>query len=160
MKHLIIAATLCAASLISWGSTQAQLVTAPAASPASGYPVEPAPGLYQALGEKAGLRTLMDDVVQRASTDPRIGERFKKTKLDELSKQLTDQFCQLAGGPCVYKGPTMKDSHADMEITRADFNTLVEVLRQAMNAQDIPFPRQNQLLALVAPMYRDVVLSR
>jgi hemoglobin len=51
----------------------------------------------------------------------------------------------------------MKDAHADLKITRADFNALVEVLQQAMDARSIPFTRQNQLLALLAPMHRDIV---
>ena len=126
---------------------------------ASAYPVAPAAGLYQALGEQAGIRTLMDDFVRRLKADARIGEQFKDTNLGNLAGQLTDQVCQLAGGPCRYQGPDMKEVHAGMNITRANFNALVEVLQQAMNTQGLAFTRQNQLLALLAPMHRDVVTT-
>jgi hemoglobin len=98
--------------------------------------------------------------VVRLKADPRIGDQFKDTQPDNLAKQLTDQVCQLAGGPCVYKGPDMKEAHANMDVTRSHFNALVEVLQVSMNARGIPFTRQNQLLALLAPMHRDVVNAR
>lgn len=133
---------------------------APAITPASAYPMSPAAGLYQAFGEQTGIRALMDDFVVRLKADPRIGEQFKDTEGDNLAKQLTDQVCQLAGGPCVYKGPDMKEAHANMDVTRSHFNALVEVLQASMNARGIPFTHQNQLLALLAPMHRDVVNVR
>lgn len=129
----------------------------PAPSKASAYPVAPAAGLYAALGEQPGIRVLMDDFVARLKAEPRFGKRFKDTKPEMLSERLTEQVCVLSGGPCAYKGASMKDSHADMGITRAEFNLLVQVLQQAMDARGIAFARQNQLLALLAPMHRDVI---
>ena len=159
MKHLLTAAAI---TLLALTSAHAQPTAgAPlAVTPASGYPVPPAPGLYQAFGEQAGIRALMDDFVQRLRADPRIGEQFKDTKLDQLASQLSDQVCQLSGGPCVYKGPDMKEAHANMDVTRSHFNALVEVLQTSMAARGIPFTRQNQLLAVLAPMHRDVVNTR
>lgn len=40
---------------------------------------------------------------------------------------------------------------------QSHFNALVEVLQSAMDAQGIPFAQQNRLLALLAPMHRDVI---
>ncbi len=54
----------------------------------------------------------------------------------------------------------MKTAHADRDTTRAQFNALVEVLQQSMDARGIPFTRQNQMLALLAPMHRDVITVR
>jgi hemoglobin len=51
----------------------------------------------------------------------------------------------------------MAESHAGLGITRADFNALVEDLQTAMNARGIPFRAQNKLLAVLAPMHREVV---
>ena len=51
----------------------------------------------------------------------------------------------------------MKEAHDGMDITRGDFNALVEVLQDAMDAQGIPFRAQNRLLAQLAPMHRDIV---
>lgn len=133
----------------------AQTAAAPSANPATA----PA-GLYQALGEKPGITRLMDDFVNRLAQDPRIGGHFKEVKPSALKESLTDQICQLSGGPCQYEGADMKSAHADMDINKGHFNALVEVLQTAMDAQGIPFAQQNRLLALLAPMHRDVITVR
>ncbi len=157
MKNLMASFALTCAAL-SAGTCLAQTAAAaPATSNASAYPVAAAPGLYQAFGELQGLRTLMDDFVQRLKADARIGDQFRNTSAERLSQLLTLQLCQLSGGPCTYEGRDMKAAHAGMNISKAHFNALVEVLQDTMNARGIPFARQNQMLALLAPMYRDMV---
>lgn len=151
---------LCAGALLLAAATAQAQPAGPSgngADRATAYPMAPAPGLYQALGEQAGLQVLMTDFVARLKADKRIGHQFKDTNSKELAARLTEQVCLLSGGPCRYEGGNMKDAHADLKITRADFNALVEVLQQAMDARGIPFTRQNQLLALLAPMHRDIV---
>lgn len=154
MKHIITRAVFGALMALIGFQVAAQK---PAPSNASAYPMVPAPGLYQAFGERSGIRSLMDDFVVRLKADPRIGEQFKETDLVHLASQLSDQLCQLSGGPCVYKGPDMREAHANLEVTRSHFNALVEVLQQSMAARGIPFGRQNQMLALLAAMHRDVI---
>ncbi len=113
--------------------------------------------LYLALGEKSGITALMDDFVDRLFADPQIGKFFKDTKPVNLKEQLRDQVCFLSGGLCRYEGDSMKAVHADLAIRKSDFNVLVEVLQVAMDARGIPFRAQNRLLALLAPMHRDII---
>lgn len=120
----------------------------------------PADTLYKALGEKPGLVRLMDDFMVRLLADPRTGPHFKPANQQRVKEQLVDQFCVVSGGPCEYKGADMKTAHANLDITKSDFNALVEVLQQAMDAQGIPFSSQNQLLAKLAPMHRDSITVR
>lgn len=115
------------------------------------------PALYRTFGEQPGLVRLVDDFMLRLLADPRTGPHFKEANKDRIKEQLVDQFCQVTGGPCVYKGADMKSAHADLEIGKRDFNALVEVLQQAMDAQSIPFRAQNQLLAQLAFMHRDII---
>lgn len=158
MKSLYAFASMALTLTLALASAQAQPVPAPLpVTPASGYPMTPAPGLYQALGGQAGIRALMDDFVLRLRADPRIGDQFKDTRLETLARQLSDQVCQLSGGPCVYQGRDMQQAHAHMNVTRSHFNALVEVLQASLSARGVPFTRQNQLLALLAPLHRDMV---
>jgi hemoglobin len=113
--------------------------------------------LYGALGGQPGIARLMDGFVDHAVADPRLAATFKDAKAAHLKAQLTDQICQLSGGPCRYSGPDMKVAHAELGIARADFNALVEVLQESMSDQGLSFGTQNRLLALLAPMYRDIV---
>ena len=113
--------------------------------------------LYHAFGDKAGLSRLMGDFVSRVTADARIGRYFSETNAQNLAEQLTNQLCQLSGGPCDYEGAPMRQAHQDLEIDRAAFNRLVEVLQEAMDARSIPFATQNRMLALLAPMHREII---
>lgn len=115
--------------------------------------------IYQAWGGKAGIRAVMDDFVPRLVADPRTAPFFKDVNRENLTQQLTEQLCQEAGGPCTYQGAPMKLVHQDLEIRRRDFNALVEILQQSMDARGIPFAAQNGMLARLAPMHRDIVTS-
>jgi hemoglobin len=116
--------------------------------------------LYKAFGEKAGLVALMDDFMVRLLADPRTGPHFQPANQQHIKEQLVEQLCALGGGPCVYKGADMKSSHANLEIKKSDFNALVEVLQVSMDARGIPFRKQNEMLALLAPMNRDIITPK
>lgn len=113
--------------------------------------------LFQALGGKPGLEAAMGDFVDRLKADPKIGSFFVDVGRKHLVTQLTDQLCQVAGGPCRYEGETMRKSHESLKIGSKDFNRLVEVLQDTLDARGVPFATQRELLARLAPMHRDVV---
>ena len=127
------------------------------AAPAWSQSATSSGSLYQAFGEKAGLTQLVEDFHRRLLADARTGPHFKPVNAKHIKEQLVDQFCAVTGGPCVYKGADMKSSHSNLDIKKSDFNALVEVLQQSMDAQGIAFSAQNKLLALLAPMHRDVI---
>ena len=134
-----------------------------AASAAFGQAMQMTPKddqLYKAFGEKAGLVALMDDFMVRLLADPRTGPHFQPANQQRVKEQLVDQFCALGGGPCVYKGADMKSSHSNLEIKKSDFHALVEVLQVSMDAKGIPFRKQNEMLALLAPMNRDIITPK
>jgi hemoglobin len=114
-------------------------------------------GLYQALGGRSGLAKLMDRFMEQLLADARMRPFFKDADQKHVKEQLVLQLCELSGGPCRRDGPDMKQAHDGMDVTRADFNALVEVLQDTMDAQGIPFRAQNRLLARLAPMHREIV---
>lgn len=118
------------------------------------------PTLYERFGGQPGLQALTEDFVQRLASDPRIQRFFEQTNRPELAGKLAEQFCAALGGPCRYSGADMKTAHQDMGVGRADFNALVEDLQAAMRARGIPFTAQNQLLARLAPLHREVIEAR
>ena len=120
----------------------------------------PAAPLYQSFGEKPGLVMLMDDFMTRLLADPRTGPHFKPADQQRVKEQLVEQLCALSGGPCVYKGADMQSSHANLDIKKSDFHALVEVLQQSMDARGIAFRDQNKMLALLAPMSRDIITPK
>jgi hemoglobin len=113
--------------------------------------------LFAEMGGKAGLDRLVDASVDIYLADPRIKMHFAETNLERLRAQFKDQFCQVAGGPCEYKGHGMAEAHKGLKLTNYDFAAVVEDLQMAMDRLAIPFAVQNRFLARLAPMKPDVV---
>ena len=113
--------------------------------------------LYQQLGGQSGLVTLMDDFMTQLLADKRMAPFFKDVDHKHVKAQLVAQFCEVSGGPCKLKGPDMKKAHSGFDVSKGDFNALVEVLQQSMDAQGIAFGTQNRLLARLAPMHREII---
>lgn len=116
--------------------------------------------LYRALGERAGLVRLADDLLQRVLADPRLRPFFADIDADDFVGGLATQLCELSGGPCRYDGPDMKKAHSGLDIDRAAFNAVVESLQRSMDARGIAFATQNRLLARLAPLHREIVNVR
>ena len=148
MKKTLISLTLAASTLLFAGTAMAQTMAAKDDH------------LYKAFGEKAGLIALMDDFMTRLLADARTGPHFKPSNQQRVKEQLVDQLCSLSGGPCVYKGADMKSSHANLDIKKSDFHALVEVLQASMDAKGIAPRKQNEMLALLAPMHRDIITPK
>ena len=115
------------------------------------------PALFKEFGEKAGLVKIMDDFMVNLLNDPRTKASFESADQKRVKEQLVEQFCEILLGPCTYKGAKMKPIHANLGINREQFNALVEQLQFAMDKNNVPFSAQNKLLAVLAPMHRDIV---
>lgn len=113
--------------------------------------------LYEKLGGKDGIARIAQQSVALWLADDRVKADFDNINLDRLRTRFADQLCQLTGGPCVYHGRPMKAAHAGLDLNQAKFNAVAEDVQTAMEHVGIPYRTQNRLMALLAPMQRDVV---
>ena len=155
MTKFLPALALLLATAASFAQTAAP--AASAATPSPGFPAPADDALFRDLGSRPGIDAIVGDFVPRLVADPRTSEFFKKTNQAHLKDMLALQFCVVSGGGCVYTGLPMDKAHHDMDISKGDFNALVEVLQASMDAQHVPFATQNRLLARLAPMHREIV---
>jgi hemoglobin len=140
-------------------ATKADMADAPKAAMSSVNPAPAHPELinvYKQFGEEAGLIKLMDVFMEKLLSDPRMRPFFENSDQTKVKRHLVEQFCVILGGNCTYSGRDMKSAHAGMGVNRSNFNALVEDLQWAMKKQGIPFRAQNQLLAKLAPMHREI----
>ena len=135
----------------------AALAAPPMAAALNPAPRDPALApVFKQFGEKPGLVSLVNDFMDNLMADPVTRPFFANANRDHIKKELVDQFCVILDGPCTYTGLNMQQAHQGLGITEADFNALVADLQKAMDKHGIPFTAQNQLLAKLAPMHRDV----
>lgn len=135
--------------------TGAALLAASAAALAQAPAVDDA--VFQGLGGKPGIKKIVDTLVPLVLADPRIKDSFTDIDMKNLSMRLEEQFCELGGGPCKYKGKDMTTIHDGLNITNAQFNALAEDLQEAMERNGVAWSIQNKLVAKLAPMQRSIV---
>ncbi len=114
------------------------------------------PSLYQQLGEREGIENIVEDMLYGILDDTRINEDFRGVDIPDLHGHLTDQLCELSGGPCTYTGRSMRESHAELEVTDTEFNALAEQLIYAMEKNDVPTTAQNRLIKRLVPLYPEI----
>jgi len=154
----VLRALFCATGLICCGWAAADEPQRPARLADSYIPTAPPDDkLYQALGGHEGLVRLVADFHRRLLADLQLAPFFREVDEAQFRDRLVVQFCEVSGGPCKQAKYNMRQLHSSVDINKASFNALVEVLQLAMDAQGIAFHAQNRLLAQLAPMHRDII---
>jgi hemoglobin len=113
--------------------------------------------LYERLGGQEKLAVIATQLIDTSARDPRTARSWEGVNLRHTEQQLTAQLCELTGGGCKRNGDSMVDVHAGLKITQREFYTLVEMLRTILEQQGVGLRERNELLALLAPMKRDIV---
>lgn len=113
--------------------------------------------LYQQLGGVGQIEVVADRTLERVSTDPRTMRSFDGIKMPYLKKSVAAYLCKVADGPCLYEGETMANSHAKSNISGAEFDIMVSVMREELDRAGVPEGAKNELLRRLAPTRRDIV---
>lgn len=125
---------------------------------ASGATAAAAPRtLYDRLGGRDAITSVVDSFVARVAADGRINRKFARSDIPRVKTMLVDQICGATGGPCTYSGRTMKEAHRNMAVTDGEFDALVEDLVTTLNAFNVAKPDQDELLAILGSMRADIV---
>lgn len=115
------------------------------------------PTLYERMGGEAKLKAVADEFTNTVLADDRINFTFAETDLNKFRRLIFEQLCELTQGPCKYTGRTMKESHKKLDINNAMFNALAEDMYIALDRVHVPYRLQNRLMAMLAPMQKDIV---
>jgi hemoglobin len=113
--------------------------------------------LYRDLGGRENIALFVHTATDDWVKDPIIGYTFDNLNLERFEQRLTDQICELAGGPCKYTGRNMYLSHKGLHLSETEFYVLCESLQRNMDKAHVSFHAQNRLLEMLAPMKRDIV---
>jgi hemoglobin len=113
--------------------------------------------LYARLGGVDAIRAVVHEFTGRVAGDERIRAFFRGIDMPHLDSMLTDQICVATGGPCTYRGKSMRDVHTGMNLTDAHFNALVEDLAAALDRFNVPPAEKGQLLGALGNLKGDIV---
>lgn len=115
------------------------------------------PTLYQRIGGQKSLAELVDDWVRSAVADGRLGGAFgkvteKPAEMSKLRKDLNDQLCELADGPCGTRGAAKKPVAAIL-IPDAQFVVFADHLVRSMDRAKIREREKNEMLGRIGEIH-------
>ena len=116
--------------------------------------------LYARLGGYDAVAAVVDDFVGRLVTDKAFERFFVGHSTDSkkrIRQHIVDQFCAAAGGPCVYTGRTMKDSHAGLGISEKEWEAAAKHLVASLDKFKVPEREKKELLDFVGTVKNDIV---
>ncbi len=123
----------------------------------AGAPATPDRSLYERLGGREAITSVVIDAFGNISADKRINQRFANTDASKLAGNLVDLICERTGGPCVYKGRNMADSHDGMQITDVEFDALVEDIAKSMTKFKVPEREQRESIEILGRLRNAIV---
>jgi hemoglobin len=115
------------------------------------------PTLYEQIGGEPVLRKTVEEFAVIMEKDDRINFAFGNTDITKFKQLLFEQMCNITGGPCKYTGRTMQESHEKLAVNNVMFNALAEDVYIAFDRAGVPYRLQNKVMAIFAPMQRDIV---
>jgi hemoglobin len=125
-------------------------------------PPAPPPPLYERLGGKDAVTGIVDAFVSNVMADKRVSKLFAKTtgpKLDHFKEMLAAQLCEASGGGCAYTGKSMKDAHAGMKITDAQFEAILQDMSLALEEKQVAKDAAKELTDKLTALHDDIVVA-
>ena len=136
--------------------------------------------LFDRLGGQDAIVKIVDDFTTRVLADPRVNWERKGVKygglsihrgksmewnaspqnVEQLKKHLVQFLALSTGGPAFYDGKEMKDAHANLHITNAEFDAAVGDLKASLDKLQVPNKEQKELLSIVESTRPQIVQER
>jgi hemoglobin len=124
------------------------------------------PTLYERLGGVYNIAVVVDDLVDRVMTDPRLNanpavdEAHHKVPPAGFKYLVTEMVCWASGGPQKYTGRSMADSHRHLNITPKEWDAFMDDLKQTLDKFKVPAAEHTELCAIVESTYGDIVIAK
>jgi len=121
--------------------------------------------LYERLGGVYGIATVVDDFIERLlvndilNANPKIKEARDRVPKAGLKYSVTALVCQVTGGPEKYTGRSMKDSHAHLNITDGEWQTMAADFKKSLDHFKVPEAEQKELFTIVESTKPDIVVQ-
>jgi hemoglobin len=123
------------------------------------------PTLYDRLGGVYNIATVVDDFIDRIMVDgrlnanPRVDEAHHRVSPQGFKHYVTEMICWAAGGPQMYSGRSMGDSHRHLMITDEEWTAFMDDFQQTLDKFEVPQPEQDELTAIVKSTKDSIVVS-
>jgi len=124
-----------------------------------------AASLYDRLGGVYNVAVVIDDLIDqvmddpRLNANPRVDEAHHRVSRAGFKYYVTEMLCGAAGGPQVYTGRSMGDSHRHLLITEDEWRAFMDDLQQTLDKFQVPEREQQEVTAIIESTREAIVLA-
>ncbi len=121
--------------------------------------------LYDRLGGAYNIAAVVDDFIERLlvndvlNANPAIKEARDRVPKAGLKFRVTALVSQVTGGPEKYAGRSMKESHAHLHITEAEWQAMLADFKKSLAKFKVPELESKELIAIVESTKKDIVVG-
>ncbi len=113
--------------------------------------------LYERLGTEAGVRKIVNDILDKNANNPLIGHYFRDIDMDKLKQLAFEFFSMGTGGPHSYTGRDMRTAHTGMHINEAEWATATDDTIWALEKNGIGQAEKNEVITILESLKGDIV---
>ncbi|WP_276502331.1 group I truncated hemoglobin [Terrimonas pollutisoli] len=115
------------------------------------------PSLYERLGGEQGLRKIVNDILDKNFSNPKISHHFKNVDMNKLKQLVFEFFSMGTGGPHIYTGRDMRSAHAHLGISQRDFSLGNDDVSEALKENGVSKAEIDEVIGILNSMKGDVV---
>ena len=117
----------------------------------------------QSLFNKYGGFSTIHEIVRNFYADvlseDSLKHYFENISMEVLVKHQSDFLSQVLGGPIQYKGRTLREAHQTLNITRANFDLVAQLLQENLEDAGVEDDDVTAILEIVATTLPDIVFT-
>ncbi len=119
--------------------------------------------LYERLGGLAPISVVISDFIDIIKHDvvfnanPIVDDAMRRVPAPYLKYHMTALVCQAAGGPCLYHGREMKESHAPLGITELEWGRMTALFSEVLITNQVTEKERQELLKIVNSVKADII---
>ena len=120
--------------------------------------------LFERLGGRNGISSIVDDTVENHMNNSNVNARFlpykdKPEQLALIKKHTIDFFEMGSGGPKKYSGRDMETTHTGMNISPAEYMFVIDDIFMALNKNAIDENAQKEVLFILWSL-KSMIISK
>ena len=118
--------------------------------------------LFERIGGKETLKKFSNNFVDAMAASPKLiaNPKVAEAMKRDLSKQkagMAEYLCQISGGPCAYKGPSMKEAHKSLGITAEEWRAMGGLFIKTLRDLNVGKNERKELANLASMSKPDIV---
>jgi hemoglobin len=113
--------------------------------------------LFQELGGKETIALVVDNFYEKMLADEELKHFFDFTDMKKQKAHLTAFVSFAIGSQEAYKGKSMKDAHAHLQIKPVHFQKTAGHLIATLQELNVPQDKIDTIISKIAPLQDDIV---